>query len=179
MIIPYLLLLLASNAFAAEVKDTSDDASEEVSQTPMRKGFYLGFGGSSMANLNTTGVGFSFGAAYCWDVNQARILLLSEGDFNGAAFLISAGMGGRYFLTKGNFSPYLGGDFGAGAAKIDGGNILNGQTVGGFVVGLGTGVELLRGSAVSMDLGFRAGFLLHSNQLGTPQAMTLRLGLYF
>jgi hypothetical protein len=38
---------------------------------------------------------------------------------------------------------------------------------------------LLRTSSVSLDIGFRAGFLLHANSLGTPEQYALRLGLIF
>ena len=158
---------------------TNQEEHDGTQRRPARHAVYLGFGGANFQNLNSSGVGYSFGLAYSWDVNRARIKLMGEGDVNGAAFFASAGLGGNYFLTMEDLAPYLSLDFGAGVAKLDGGGVLSGQTVGGFVVGTGAGLEMLRTSAISVDLGFRMGFLFHSTVQGTPAAFTLRLGLYF
>ena len=105
--------------------------------------------------------------------------VITEGSFNGSAFFVNGGLGANFFLSMTDISPYLAADFGAGAAKIDGGTVLVGQTVGGFVVGIGGGIQVFRTSATNLDLGFRAGFMLKSNDLGAPQVLTFRLGLYF
>ncbi|CAK9250198.1 unnamed protein product [Sphagnum jensenii] len=157
---------------------TDQEARDGAQRRPVHKATYLGFGGSNFLHLNSTGIGYSIGAAYSWDVNYARVKILGEGDFNGGAFFLNAGIGGNYYLGMGDVAPYISADFGAGIAKLDEG-VLDGQTVGGFVVGVGAGVEMLRTSSVNLDLGFRAGFLLHSNALGTPESLSLRLGLYF
>lgn len=157
---------------------TDQEARDGAQRRPVRKAAYLGFGGSNFQHLNSTGIGYSFGAAYTWDVNYARVKILGEGDINGGALFLNAGIGGNYYLGMGDVAPYISGDFGAGLAKLDAG-VFDGQTVGGFVVGVGAGIEMLRTSSVNLDLGFRAGFLLHSNTLGTPEALSLRLGLYF
>lgn len=167
----------AENPRVGEI--TNQEASDGTQRRPVRKQVYLGFGGSNFGNLNATGWGYSFGAAYTWDTNRVRIKLLGEGDVNGAAFFTSGGIGASYFLTTTDVAPYVGGDFGAGAAKIDGGGVFSGSVVGGFVIGLAAGAELLRTSSINLDLGFRAGFLLHANQYGTPEVLSLRLGLYF
>lgn len=157
---------------------TDQEAKDGTQRRPVRKATYIGFGGSHFEHLNSIGVGYSVGAAYTWDVNTARIKILGEGDFNGGAFFLNAGLGGNYYLSMGDIAPYVSGDFGAGVAKVDQG-VLTGQTVGGFILGVGAGIEFLRTSAINMDLGFRAGFLLHANSLGTPESLSLRLGLYF
>jgi hypothetical protein len=157
---------------------TNEEAREGTQRKPVRKEWYVGLGGSEFGNLNSTGVGYSFGLAYGWDVNTALIKIMGEGDFNGSAFFTSVGIGGEYFLTTDDFAPYIGADFGVGLAKVDQ-SFLSGQTVGGFVVGVGPGVELLRTSSINLDLNFRAGFLLHENNLGDPRVLALRLGLYF
>jgi hypothetical protein len=158
---------------------TDEEANNGTQRRPVRKAIYLGFGGSEFSHLNSTGVGYSFGAAYSWDTNYVRIKLLGEGDVNGAAFFASGGIGGNYYFSNSDVAPYLSADFGGGVAKVDGGGVFSGQTVGGFVVGAGAGVELLRTSSVNLDLGFRAGVLLHANNYGMPEVYSLRLGLYF
>jgi hypothetical protein len=157
---------------------TDQEAKEGTQRRPTRKAFYLGFGGASLQNLNTTGLGYSLGAAYTWDVNTIRIKLLGEGDVNGSAFFVNGGLGANYYLSLEDVAPYLSFDFGGGAAKIDRG-MLEGQTVGGFVIGAGAGVEILRTASVNLDLGFRAAFMLNQNEIGRPEAISFRLGIYF
>jgi hypothetical protein len=157
---------------------TNEEARDGTQRKPVRKEWYVGLGGSEFSNLNSTGIGYSFGLAYGWDLNWMLFKLMGEGAFNGSAFFASAGIGAQYFLSTSNIAPYLAADFGGGLAKIDQ-SLLSGQTVGGFVAGVGAGVELLRTYAINLDLNIRAGFLLHDNNLGDPRVLSLRLGLYF
>jgi hypothetical protein len=163
----------------AREDDLGGGSDEGRHHKPAHRVTYLGFGGAAFTNLNATGIGLSIAAAQAWDVDNALIKILGEGDFNGSAFFTSVSLGGNYFLTSADVAPYVTGDFGAGVAKLDGGGVLDGQTVVGFAGGAGAGVQFLRASSVHLDLGFRAGFLFHANQLGIPQAYTLRIGLYF
>lgn len=157
---------------------TNHEALDGTQRRPARKSIYLGFGGASLHALNTTGLGYSLGAAYSWDLNTIRVKILGEGDVNGDAFFANGAIGANYYLGVEDVAPYVSADFGGGVAKIDQG-LLEGQTVGGFVLGVGTGIEFLRTASVNLDLGFRAAFLLHENQIGHPEAFTLRLGIYF
>jgi hypothetical protein len=104
---------------------------------------------------------------------------LGDLDILGNAFFTSLGLGANYYFTETDIAPYIGADFGGGVAKSAADGIFSGQVNGGFVVGVGAGVELLRTASVNLDVGFRAGFLLNPNTYGTPQVFTLRLGLYF
>lgn len=166
-----------SNPRVGEITD--QEARDGAQRRPTRSETYLSFGGSEFGNLNSSGLGYSLGLGHAWDVNVALIKLVAQVDINGAAWMATAGLGGNYFISTTDTSPYLTADFGAGAAKIDGGGVLSGETVGGFAVGAGAGVQFLRTSSVNLDLGFRAGYLLHSNQLGLPQTYAVKLGLYF
>jgi hypothetical protein len=157
---------------------TDQEAKDGAQRRPVRKSFYIGVGGASLKNINTTGLGYSLGAAYTFDLNSVRLKLFGEGDVNGSAFFVNGGIGGQYYFGVEDVAPYLAVDFGGGAAKIDRG-LLEGETVGGFVIGVGTGIELFRTSSVNLDLGFRAAFMLHENSMGRPEAFTLRLGIYF
>jgi hypothetical protein len=159
---------------------TNEEAKEGTQRRPVRNSQYLGFGISNLINLNSSGVGYSFAYAYSWDVNVARIKILAELDGNGNALFVNAALGGAYFFTKGDVAPYVSADFGGGLAKLDGGSLFAGQSVGGFVLGAGAGVEFLRTSAVNLDLGFRSVFLLNSsNGYGIPIGLSVRLGIYF
>jgi hypothetical protein len=167
-----------TDAHVGEV--TNEEATEGTQRRPARKAWYVGFGGSNLNNLNVSGLGYSIGVAYAWDVNTALIKIMAEGSGLSSAFLASLGLGGDYFLTTSDIAPHVGGDFGFGAAKSQSsGGFFSGQTIGGFDLGLCAGVQFLRTAAVNLDLSFRAGFLLHSNSYGTPEALSLRLGLYF
>ena len=159
---------------------TQEEAREGTQRRPTRSNTSFSFGGSYMGDMNTSSIGYSVGVGYSWDVNQARIKVLGEGNFGGGnGFLVSAGLGGNYYLTLTDFAPYVSADFGAGVAKVNGAGIFRGETVGGFVAGLGAGVEILRTSAVSLDLGFRFGILLNSTESGMPKVYALKLGIYF
>jgi hypothetical protein len=167
----------AQNPRVGEI--TNQEARDGAQRRPARGETYLAFGGSMFSDLNSSGIGYSFAAARAWDINVLLIQLYTQFDVNGAAWMFSGGIGAKYFLLNTDFAPYLTADFGAGAAKIDGGGVLEGQSVGGFSAGWGAGFELLRTTAINLDVGFRAGYILHANQLGIPQSYALRLGIYF
>jgi hypothetical protein len=166
-----------SNPRVGEITD--EEAKQGTQRRPVRTENYIGFGGTTLGNLNTNGTGYSIGLAHGWDVNSAVLKIMGEGDFNGSAFFASAGIGADYFLSMSDVAPYLSADFGGGVAKVDAGSEFSGQTIGGFVVGGGAGVRLLRTSAVNLDIGFHADFLLRNNNYGLPQALSLRVGIYF
>lgn len=158
---------------------TDHETREGTQRRPTRSENYVSFGGAALSNLRSPDIGYSIGVGHAWDLNVALIKILAEFDFSGSAWMVSGGIGGAYFFLPTDIAPYVAADFGAGAAKIDGGGVLSGQTIGGFAAGAGAGVQFFRTASVNLDLGFRAGFLLRENALGVPQAYTLRLGIYF
>jgi len=159
---------------------TNQEAHDGDQRRPVRREWYLGIGGASLNNLNVSGIGYSFGVAHAWDFNSG--LFKIQGDFASlsGAFATSAGIGGEYFILSSDLAPYLSADFGFGAAKVEGDDgFFSGGFYGGFDVGVGAGVEIMRTSAVNMDIAFRAGFLLRNDGYGNPSALSLKLGLYF
>jgi hypothetical protein len=159
---------------------TNQEAHDGAQRRPTRNEWYVGFGGSNFSNMNVNGIGYSLGLAYGWDINTAMVRIMAEGSGLDSAFLLSMGLGADYFITTSDVAPYIGGDFGFGAAKAEGNSgFFSGDTIGGFDIGAEAGVRLLRSSSVNLDLGFRAGFLLHSNTYGNPAVYSLKLGLYF
>ncbi|MBY0472350.1 hypothetical protein K2X30_14385 [bacterium] len=171
----------------SEIRATNDSRVGEVTDHESRDGTqrkatrkvtYVGFGGSVLSSLNTSGVAYSLAGAYGWDVNQMLISLLLQVNFKDTAQFLGAGLEAQYFLSMDGVAPYVSGFFGAGGAKVHD-TILSGEMVGGFMAGVGGGVTVLRTSNVNLDLGFRANFLLRNNAFGLPQAYSLRVGVVF
>jgi hypothetical protein len=158
---------------------TAHEALDGTQRRPTRSTNFVSFGGSTMGNLNSEGIGYSFGVGHGWDINTVLIKIIATGDFRKDAWMLSSGLGANYFFMTTDIAPYVTADFGAGVAKVDGGGILSGETTGGFHLGAGAGIQLMRTASVNLDLGFRAGFLLHDTALGFPKSYSLRLGLYF
>jgi hypothetical protein len=159
---------------AKEPKEEKTEPSDSV-----RRKIYVGFGPVAMGNLNASGAGFGFAGGYAWDAEWVLFKAQAEVAINGAAYAGDATLGLDYFFEFKDIYPYLTADFGGGLAKIDGGGAFDGATVGGFVIGGGFGVQILRFSSVNFDLGFRLASVLHNNGLGLPLVTTIRLGMYF
>lgn len=158
---------------------TNQESHDGIQRRPARKAWYVGLGGAALHALNVDGIGYSLGVAYAWDLNTALLKLMAEGSGLNNAFMASVGLGGNYFFSRADVAPYAAADFGLGAAKAVGGSgFFSGDTRGGFDLGAGGGVQLLRSASVNLDIGFRAGFLLKQNGFGTPEAFSLRLGIY-
>ena len=159
---------------------TNQEAHDGTQRRPVRSEWYLGIGGSSFNNLNVNGIGYSFGVAHAWDFNSGLFKIMGEFSGLDSAFATSVGLGGEYFILPTDFAPYISGDFGFGAAKAEGGaGFFSGTSYGGFDVGVGAGVEIMRTASTNLDISFRAGFLLKNDGYGTPEVFSLRLGLYF
>jgi len=159
---------------------TNQEDHDGTERRPVRKEWYIGIGGAALDNLNVSGIGYSFGVAHAWDFNSGLFKILGEFSSLSGAFDTSVGIGGEYFILASDLAPYLSADFGFGAAKAEGGDgFFSGSFMGGFDVGVGVGTEIMRTSAINMDVAFRAGFLLRSGTYGNPNALSLRLGLYF
>lgn len=158
---------------------TYHEALEGTQRRATRSINYVSFGGSTFGNLNSEGIGYSFGVGHGWDINTVLVKIIATGDFNQDAWMLAAGLGANYFFMPTDIAPYVTADLGAAFAKLDGGGLLSGETVGGFSAGAGGGIHFLRTAAVNLDLGFRAGFVFKENALGIPQSYSVRLGLYF
>lgn len=158
---------------------THQESHDGTQRKPSRHISYLGFGGSLFGAMNTSNVGYAFGAGFGWDVNDAIIKI--QGDFSicGPAYFLNVGIEGMFFLSSQSIAPYLSADFGFGLTQSESSYMIGGQTIAGFDVGGGGGVLLLRTSNISIDVGLRVNVLLSTNNLGNPVAGTLRLGLYF
>ena len=158
---------------------TNQESKDGTQRRPVRHETYVGIGAASLANMNAQHLGYSLGVATAWDTNTFLVRLMGELSGAGSAGMLSGGIGLNYFILNSDAAPYIGADFGYGAAKADGGGFFSGATRGGFVFGLDAGVVLLRTSTINLDLGFRAGFLANTNDYGRPASYSLRVGLYF
>ena len=95
-----------------------------------------------------------------------------------SAIFLSGTIGLDYFLSKSDFAPYLGGNFGFGATKVNA-SLFDSSLRGGFVIAPEVGFFLLRTSAINLDIGLKAEYLLNSNEFGKPAAYSLRVGILF
>src|SRR5206468_2937678 len=85
---------------------TDQEARDGAQRRPVHKAFYVGLGGASLRNLNTTGLGYSLSTAYTFDLNAVRLKLFGEGDVNGDAFFVNGGIGGNYYFGVEDVAPY-------------------------------------------------------------------------
>jgi hypothetical protein len=138
---------------------------------------YCAVGPAMMGNLNTGGVGFAFAGAYAWNTYRGLAKLQAQFEFNGRANAGEVLFVGNYFIETKGVTPYLSGDAGVGFTNRDGGK--DEPTVLGPVVGVGAGLQLLRFRPITVDLGARAGAMIHSNGYGLPMTVSLLLGMYF
>ena len=157
---------------------TNQESLEGTQRRPVRHLTYLGFGGSMFENLNSSSLGYSLGFGKGWDSNKMLIKIMGNLSGVSNAGFISATIGLDYFLSMHDLAPYLGGNFGYGAAKTIG-SFFDASARGGFVVAPEAGFQILRTTAVCLDIGLRAELLLNSNEFGNPMAYSLRVGVYY
>jgi len=131
------------------------------------------------SGMNTDGkIGYSFSFGKGWDSNNNILKIVGNFSGSGAATLFTGTLGGDYFLSMNNFAPYVGANFGYGISKADG-DISSFTAKSGFILSPEVGVQVLRISETTIDLSFRAEYLLNSNEFGHPACYTLRVGLYY
>lgn len=175
-------------AVIAEVSATKDvrvgDVTEEESRAgerrrPARNAKYFALGPSVFGNLGTPSLAVYLAGAYAFDVNDIMIRIRAEGAFGGGSIFADFGLGASFFLSQRDVAPFIGLDFGYGFARMATTGTIFGESVTGFVLAPLVGVQLLRTSAVNLELALRAAFLLNKNSAGNPMLFTLRVGLYF
>jgi len=157
---------------------TDQEANDGTQRRPVRRLTYIGLGAATFSSLGTSNIGYSIGFGKAWDANQTMIKIMGNLSGSASAAMLDATLGLDYFLSRRDLATYLGGSFGYGAAKSSGG-FSDSTARGGFILSPEVGAQIMRTSAVSLDLGFRAEFLLNSNEFGHPACYSLRLGVYY
>lgn len=162
----------------ATVQDVTE--TETKAGTARREAFshwYVGFGPGRGYNLDTgTDVQFAWALARVWQIttSNAALKLFYEGSKN----FNMVGIGGHYYLSDRNNSPFLILDTGYGFSHVTTNSIRDGYAHG-FAVGGGAGWAFFRTSAVGLDIQAHYGQLLASNSLGLPSFLSFKLGLNF
>lgn len=162
-------LLIASSVFA-----------ETHEKQPARATTYIAFGPALLSRMNTEDVAYHFAGAAGWEVGaNATLKLAGDLTVGQGALFTSAALAVQAFPFKDDIAPYGEASFGYGYAKTGGSGFFSGEGTGGFYTGLGVGAIFFRTYSVNLDLGLRAGFLLHRNALGHPSLFAFRVGLWF
>lgn len=179
--------VVADKLTRAVIQDTPPQA-EQYEEGQVRRGTersdtrklnYFAFGPGTTGNLNTSGMGYHFSGGYGWDAVDFLIRLKTDLTIKKGAIFLDGGIGAQYFPMAGDFSPFVGGEFGFGVARLNGGNLFTDDTIGGFVLGLNAGVQILRTSDINLEISARYAVMLKSNSIGKPHTFGARVGIYF
>lgn len=141
---------------------------------------YFGFGPGLMRNAGTeSAIGYSFLLGHSWEATphgSVKMEATVQGAPDKGAYWLSAVLGGNFFFTDGDFSPFITADLGLGVTRSD-----SLRAIGGFVAGVGTGIQLFRTSSVHMQLLAKYDHLFHkgSTNGNNPGRYGLSLALYF
>jgi len=157
---------------------TNQEEKEGTQRRPVRHLTFVGLGAAVFSNLGPTNIGYNLGLGKAWDANQLMIKLMANLSGSASSAILDATLGLDYFISRHDLSTYIGGAFGYGVAKSTGG-FSDSTARGGFILSPEIGVQIMRTSAVSLDLGLRAEFLLNTNEFGSPAGYALRLAIYY
>lgn len=135
----------------------------------------IGFGPAWTSNMKRDGMCYMGTLGHHWDVaEQAELKIDGWLGLKGGEIYTSAGLGGSYFFSRGNFAPLLGADFGFGYAN--GSNV---KSIFGFAVSGTAGVRLFRTSTTQLELNFKYGTILKANQAGDPALYGFTIALLY
>lgn len=133
------------------------------------------FGPSTAMNLNNSNMIYSAGLGYEWEAGaQGAIYAALDGHFGSSTTFVDGMVGGKYFFTAEDVSPFVRGGFGMGSAS---GSDL--ESKAGFAGQIGAGVTFFRTSSVHLEVGATYTALFVSNEKGTPSVGSLQLSILF
>ncbi len=173
---------IVSQLVLAVIKENAplnEQQSKERQQKKRQSGTSVSIGPALFSNLNTDSVAVNVSPALYWDVDIALIKLLADISTYHGSSLINFGIGGQYFILEKNISPFIGGDFGYGFAKMRNALSSEDDSARGFAVGGVAGVQFLRFKFVNLELSFRIASVLDKVERGYPVVYALRLGVNF
>ena len=141
---------------------------------------YFAFGPNTLNNVGVDSSGQSLVYGHIWETTPyAAIKLAAEGAFSFGdvdASILAGTLGANFYLTPSSVSPYVGFDFGYGAAASSDKNI---DSVGGWAGGATVGVALFRTSSVQMHVQARYLQIFAKNDEGQPGYGMLGIGVAF
>jgi hypothetical protein len=133
------------------------------------------FGPGFSNNLNSSKTLYSVGFGYEWEVgSQNAVIAQLNGSFGESTAYIDGIIGGKYYFSDEDFSPFAKAGFGFGTSK---GQDLD--NIGGFAGMLGAGATVFRTSSTHLELGITYSTLFAKNALGNPNVTAITLGILF
>lgn len=133
------------------------------------------FGPAFSANLNSSKMMYAGSLGYEWEAaGQGAVFVEALGSHGDGATYLHGVLGGKYFFSDEDLSPFARIGFGMGFA--DGRDI---KSVTGFAGTVGLGVTMFRTSTVHLEVMASYSTLLTTNEHGTPGLSALTLGILF
>lgn len=135
----------------------------------------IAFGPAWGSNLNRTDMLYAVSLGHEWQLkSQGGVFIEAKGAFGSSVTYLDALIGGKFYVTDTDVSPFLKGGLGFGVA--------NGPGVdakGGFAGSIGAGVAMFRTSSVHLEVTAAYSSIFNSNEKGTPGIGSLSLALHF
>ncbi|MBL7545288.1 MAG: hypothetical protein JNL11_15825 [Bdellovibrionaceae bacterium] len=137
---------------------------------------YFAFGPGFGTNLNNKDVLYAFTFGYEWEVGtQGALLAELSGVFGDGTTFASGGIGGKYFFTDEDTSPFVKGLFGMGLASAKGSS----DTASGFAGKVGVGMTFFRTSTKHLEVSADYSSIFKSTPQGTPGVVVIALTLLY
>lgn len=174
-----------------QTKDAARDASiddvtatEETAGTRRKTtvaGSFFGIGPQFVQNMNYGSMLYDFMYARYWQLSTVTLKAGFEFGFNpeprSTPFYMTGTLGGAYYFSKEDISPFVGLDFGLGLSKTAGNIFTDSEVRGGFLIGASAGVGFMRTADVGFEILLKGSLLANGNSYGTPCAIALLVGV--
>lgn len=137
---------------------------------------YFAFGPGFGSNLNNSQTLYSFTHGYEWELG-AQGALVSElfGVFGESTAFGDLSMGGKYFFSDEDMSPFVKGTFGMGMASIK-----DADSITGFSAKVGAGMTFFRTSTKHLEVSANYATIFKSTKNnGTPGVFVVSLALLY
>ncbi len=136
---------------------------------------YFSFGPGFGTNVNNTQVLYAFTFGYEWEVGaQGALLAEAFGAFGDGTAIGDGSIGGKYFFSDEDASPFLKATFGMGLASAKGED-----SVTGFSGKVGAGMTFFRTSTKHLEVSANYATIFKSNKEGNPGVFVFALTLLY
>jgi hypothetical protein len=136
---------------------------------------YFSFGPGFGTNLNNTNVLYSFTSGYEWEVGaQGALLTELFATFGESTAIADASMGGKYFFSDEDASPFLKATFGMGVASIK-----DTDSVTGFSAKVGAGMTFFRTSTKHIEVSASYATIFKKAKEGNPGVFVVSMTLLY
>tara|TARA_B100001094_G_scaffold330139_1_gene394636 strand:- start:996 stop:1550 length:555 start_codon:yes stop_codon:yes gene_type:complete len=180
-LIPYILtapLFLYSSVLLAEEIGKIKDTDTIKRRVEARSYSLYSFGGGSAKNMGGESSSKYLSYSHIWETTPfAAVKFNGEGSLQAgdtSSTFLAANLGINLFASASTYAPYIGLDFGYGAAPTQADGV---DSVTGWAGGFSLGLAIFRTSSVQMHITARHARLFTSNQIGSPSISILTLGV--